>query len=327
MEQGPGLPGSLRALEPEFALSRTLLEARRRAELTQAELAERLETTQSVVARLESGRSHPSTRTLEKIARATGTRLRISFDPACDTASRSWPRRNVRGSGMRDTPQLAEWIVGDFYADQFDLSARGLAPHTAWSLMPEVEVTQKLCALGTSDRAIRVFVTLVSAMDRARDATLLWRAAARLFESHPEVFDPARVTSMSARKAGRLYALLSRSCVSQRHETDAGAWWNIAHSLASRVLSPPAGWTQASRDTATRHRCRVPAGGLRHWGRRGTIEGLAAPRLPRAVPLSDASGAEGRADVGADHGEPRRGGYPADEHHSRSGRCASAPRD
>ena len=69
-------------LEPEFALSRTLLEARRRGELTQAELAERLETTQSVVARLESGRSNPSTRTLEKIARATGTRLRISFDSA-----------------------------------------------------------------------------------------------------------------------------------------------------------------------------------------------------------------------------------------------------
>ena len=54
----------------------------RRAALTQAELAERMETTQSVVARLESGRIHPSTRTLERVARATGTRLRISFDPA-----------------------------------------------------------------------------------------------------------------------------------------------------------------------------------------------------------------------------------------------------
>jgi ribosome-binding protein aMBF1 (putative translation factor) len=69
-------------LEPEFALSRMLIEARTRAALTQAELAERMETTQSVVARLESGRIHPSTRTLERIARATGTRLRISFDPA-----------------------------------------------------------------------------------------------------------------------------------------------------------------------------------------------------------------------------------------------------
>ncbi len=69
-------------LGPEFEISRSLIEARTRAKLTQAELAQRMNTTQSVVARLESGRTRPSTRTLEKIARATRTRLRISFDPA-----------------------------------------------------------------------------------------------------------------------------------------------------------------------------------------------------------------------------------------------------
>ena len=69
-------------LGPEFEISRSLIEARTHAKLTQVELAERMNTTQSVVARLESGRTRPSTRTLEKIARATGTRLRISFDPA-----------------------------------------------------------------------------------------------------------------------------------------------------------------------------------------------------------------------------------------------------
>ncbi len=67
-------------LGPEFALARTLIEARRDAGLTQAQLADRMETTQSVVARLESGRINPSTRTLEKVALATGTRLRISFE-------------------------------------------------------------------------------------------------------------------------------------------------------------------------------------------------------------------------------------------------------
>ena len=65
-------------LGPGFAVAR----ARMRARLTQAELAERMATTQSVVARLESGRVCPSTRTLERVARATGTRLRIHFDPA-----------------------------------------------------------------------------------------------------------------------------------------------------------------------------------------------------------------------------------------------------
>ena len=67
-------------LGPEFELSRSVIEARANAELTQAELAKRMRTTQSVVARLESGRTHPSTKTLEKIATATGTRLRISFE-------------------------------------------------------------------------------------------------------------------------------------------------------------------------------------------------------------------------------------------------------
>ena len=67
-------------LGPEFEISKSLIEARTRAKLTQAELAQRMNTTQSVVARLESGRTQPSTRTLQKIAQATRTRLRISFD-------------------------------------------------------------------------------------------------------------------------------------------------------------------------------------------------------------------------------------------------------
>ena len=68
-------------LGTEFELSCSLIEARTGAKLTQAELARRMNTTQSVVARLESGRTRPSIRTLEKIAQATSTRLRISFDP------------------------------------------------------------------------------------------------------------------------------------------------------------------------------------------------------------------------------------------------------
>ena len=69
-------------LEPEFEVARALIEARQRAGLTQAELAARMKTTQSAVARLEGGRVPPSTRTLEKVARATGTRLRIRFERA-----------------------------------------------------------------------------------------------------------------------------------------------------------------------------------------------------------------------------------------------------
>ena len=69
-------------LGTEFDLARSLVKARTRAGFTQAELAKRMKTTQSVVARLESGRMYPSTRALERVALATGTRLRISFDPS-----------------------------------------------------------------------------------------------------------------------------------------------------------------------------------------------------------------------------------------------------
>jgi ribosome-binding protein aMBF1 (putative translation factor) len=69
------------ALEDEFSLAAAMIEARARAGLTQEQLAQRMQTTQAVIARLESGRVKPSTRTLERLAAATGTRLRISFEP------------------------------------------------------------------------------------------------------------------------------------------------------------------------------------------------------------------------------------------------------
>jgi transcriptional regulator with XRE-family HTH domain len=74
------------ALEPEFQLARALVAARARAGLTQTELARRMKTSQSYVARIESGKVRPSTAALERFARATGSRLRISFEPV--TAAR-----------------------------------------------------------------------------------------------------------------------------------------------------------------------------------------------------------------------------------------------
>jgi len=47
-------------------------EARRRAGLTQGELAERAETTQSAIARLESGRTSPSFEQVERLIKLCG---------------------------------------------------------------------------------------------------------------------------------------------------------------------------------------------------------------------------------------------------------------
>jgi ribosome-binding protein aMBF1 (putative translation factor) len=68
-------------LRPEFDLPRAVIQARVSAGLTQQQLAERMSTTQSVFARLESGRARTSTQTLERLAAATGTRMRIEFEP------------------------------------------------------------------------------------------------------------------------------------------------------------------------------------------------------------------------------------------------------
>ena len=69
------------ALAGEFALFDALLKARQAAGLTQAEVAERMGTQTSAVARLEAGggsqKHSPSIATLQKYAEAVGCRLEI----------------------------------------------------------------------------------------------------------------------------------------------------------------------------------------------------------------------------------------------------------
>jgi ribosome-binding protein aMBF1 (putative translation factor) len=69
------------ALEEEFALAQALISARTKADISQGEIARRMKTSQPAVARLEAGRGNPSVDTLRRYARATGTRLRILFEP------------------------------------------------------------------------------------------------------------------------------------------------------------------------------------------------------------------------------------------------------
>lgn len=72
------------ALEDEFAVAKAVIAARNRAGLTQTELARKMGTTQPVVARMEGGRVQPSLQTLQRLAKATGSRLLIRFEP-CQT--------------------------------------------------------------------------------------------------------------------------------------------------------------------------------------------------------------------------------------------------
>jgi len=63
----------------EYAALEAMIRARAGTGVTQAELAERMGTTQSAIARLESGRVSPTVETLQKYARALGKRLKIEM--------------------------------------------------------------------------------------------------------------------------------------------------------------------------------------------------------------------------------------------------------
>lgn len=62
-------------LEEEFTVAKALIQARSSANLTQKEVAERMGTTQSVVARMESGKPLPSLRSVIRYAAAVNSRI------------------------------------------------------------------------------------------------------------------------------------------------------------------------------------------------------------------------------------------------------------
>ncbi|MCX2698716.1 helix-turn-helix domain-containing protein [Ochrobactrum chromiisoli] len=63
----------------EFALVEALVTARTDAKMSQADVAKRIGTTQSAIARLEGGKVSPSISTLRRYAEATGSKLKINL--------------------------------------------------------------------------------------------------------------------------------------------------------------------------------------------------------------------------------------------------------
>jgi transcriptional regulator with XRE-family HTH domain len=87
----PEVKKAYEELKEEFAFLDEVLRARAESGLTQAEIARRIGTTQSAVARLESGspKHSPSVATLQKYARAVGCRVEIKLVKSRDLANRS----------------------------------------------------------------------------------------------------------------------------------------------------------------------------------------------------------------------------------------------
>lgn len=123
---------------------------------------------------------------------------------------------------------IARTITEDFHHGAFDLSARGGAPPPSWESMPEVVALRGLQALAATPREVRTFMTLLAAMDRARDADLLWRNGVALFREARWAFDPAQCFQHSLT---HLQDALVASRVSQRHGPDSAGWRLIAEAL------------------------------------------------------------------------------------------------
>ena len=77
--ENPDVREEYARVDAEFSLIEAMIRARRDAKLTQAELAEKIGTTQSAIARLEAGRVSPSISTLRRYAEATGHQLQVGF--------------------------------------------------------------------------------------------------------------------------------------------------------------------------------------------------------------------------------------------------------
>ena len=86
-------------------------EARRRAGLTQQELAERLSTTQSVIARWETGRRSPTVETLYRAVRACGLDVHITLG-APDPDHDFFIRENRRLEPSQRLDHLTDHVAG-----------------------------------------------------------------------------------------------------------------------------------------------------------------------------------------------------------------------
>jgi len=99
MLKKPAVKAAYDAQAEEFTLLDELLRARKRAGLTQGEIAQKMGTKAPAIARLEAGggskRHSPSVETLRKYARAVGCRLEIRLRPATSASPRRARARSV----------------------------------------------------------------------------------------------------------------------------------------------------------------------------------------------------------------------------------------
>lgn len=79
--KNPQIKAEYNRLQPEFSLISALIKARKKKGFTQAQLAQKIGTKQSVISRLEIGRANPTLDFLKRLAIALNSTLEINFSP------------------------------------------------------------------------------------------------------------------------------------------------------------------------------------------------------------------------------------------------------
>ena len=70
------------ALAAEYQLINAILDARKAANITQKQLAEKTGIAQSDISKIENGNANPSLKTIERIASGLGMTVKVEFVPA-----------------------------------------------------------------------------------------------------------------------------------------------------------------------------------------------------------------------------------------------------
>jgi len=81
LSSNPEVAEEYKKLQPEFDVIRQVINLRLQRNLTQTQVARKMNTTQSAIARLESGSTNPTVNLLNKLAKSLDSRLNISFQP------------------------------------------------------------------------------------------------------------------------------------------------------------------------------------------------------------------------------------------------------
>ena len=79
--QNPEVKAEYDALQPEYDIIQTMIDARVQQNMTQKDLSARTEITQSDISRIENGTRNSSLNMVKKLAQGLGMQLKLEFIP------------------------------------------------------------------------------------------------------------------------------------------------------------------------------------------------------------------------------------------------------